>query len=65
MPKKIKELSLTVEEMGRRGGTARAISLSREKRSEIAGIASRTRWEAHRKNAAEKKANAEQTTELG
>jgi len=47
MPKR----ALTVQEMGRLGGRARAKALSKERRHEIAKGAAVTRWTAYRRKA--------------
>jgi hypothetical protein len=48
-------LAITRAEMGRKGGPARAASLSPERRSEIARLASAARWAGPRTPPAEGK----------
>jgi len=49
---KKRKRDLTVREIGRRGGLARARRLSPERRSEIAGKAGRERWRRQREREA-------------
>lgn len=49
----MKEKKQFAIEMGKLGGVARAKKLSAERRREIATLASKARWDKHRKNKGE------------